>query len=71
MLIITIMEYETLRLFELENKFYKALVNKLDIRTGKSGKVEKVVEQHWENTLKEFDIGNNFLSVYEVFEVMA
>lgn len=70
MLIITKTEWETLKLYELPNKYYNALVRMLDVRTGNGGFAKRVIRKHWDKTLKEFD-NNSFLSVTEVFEVMA
>lgn len=72
MLVITKREFETTRLCELENKFYEALVRLFSVRCGHMGldNAEKVIRKNWTKTLKEFD-NNSFMSVYEVFQVVA
>ena len=69
---ITLDEYNRLRLCELDNRKYDALVSKLGVRAGGVGydRAEKVVSRHLTMTLHEFDMQNNFMSVLEVFRLV-
>ena len=67
---ITMADYNSLRLCELDNRKYAALVKAFEARTGNMGIGEKIIEKNWTMTLREFDSSNHFLSALEIFKIV-
>ena len=70
MLMVTKKEWETVRICELENRLYNALLYKLGQRVGSLTIATLVMRNFWEMTLQEFD-GNAYVAIGEVFRIVA
>ena len=62
-------EFNRLRICELDNRKYDALVEAFDARTGRTGKADRLIRKHWMKTLRQFD-DNGYLSIIEVFQMI-